>query len=73
MAKFHDLLLSEDGRAQTSNADDDHHMRLQAPTKQPIDFEKFWAELDALGAQDYLPDGIPDDPPVQPDPRKFFD
>jgi antitoxin VapB len=30
-------------------------------------------ELDALGARDFLPDGIPDDPPVEPDPRVFFD
>ncbi len=22
---------------------------------------------------DFLPDGIPDDPPVEPDPRKFID
>jgi antitoxin VapB len=41
--------------------------------KPPIDFDKFWARLDALGAKDYLPDGIPDDPPVEPDPRVFFD
>lgn len=46
---------------------------LEPIKKKPIDFAKFWAELDALGARDFLPDGIPDDPPVQPDPRKFFD
>ena len=38
-----------------------------------IDFDKFWAELDALGAKDFLPDGIPDEPPAEPDPRVFFD
>jgi predicted nucleic acid-binding protein len=41
--------------------------------KPPVDLDKFWAELDALGARDFLPDGIPDDPPVEPDPRVFFD
>jgi antitoxin VapB len=46
---------------------------LEPLRKQPIDFDKFWAELDALGAKDFLPDGIPDDPPLEPDPRVFFD
>jgi antitoxin VapB len=46
---------------------------LEPIEKQPIDFDKFWAELDALGARDFLPDGIPDDPPVEPDPRIFYD
>jgi len=32
-----------------------------------------WCICDALGARDYLPDGIPDDPPVEPGPRVFFD
>jgi antitoxin VapB len=33
-----------------------------------------WAEIDALrNGEDLFPDGIPDDPPSQPDPRKFFD
>ena len=31
------------------------------------------AELDALGAKDFLPDGIPDEAPVEPDPRVFVD
>jgi len=46
---------------------------LEPMKKQPIDFDKFWAELDALGARDFLPEGIPDDPPAEPDPRVFFD
>ena len=46
---------------------------LEPLDKPPIDLEKFWAELDALGARDYLPDGIPDEPPAKPDPRVFFD
>ena len=48
-------------------------MILEPLEKQPIDLEKFWAELDALGASDFLPDGIPDEPPAEPDPRVFFD
>jgi antitoxin VapB len=42
---------------------------LEPIRKQPIDFDKFWAELDALGARDFLSDGIP----AEPDPRVFFD
>ena len=41
--------------------------------KPPIDMDQFWAELDARGAGDFLPDGIPADPPAVPDPRVFFD
>jgi len=44
------------------------------PIKKPtIDLDEFWARLDALGACDFLPDGIPEDPPAEPDPRVFFD
>jgi antitoxin VapB len=46
---------------------------LEPLKKQPVDLDKFWAELDALGARDFLPDGIPDEPPAEPDPRVFFD
>jgi len=35
--------------------------------------EAWFARLDELGARDFLPDGIPDDPPLEPDPRVFFD
>jgi antitoxin VapB len=35
---------------------------LEPLKKQPIDLDKFWATLDARGARDFLPDGIPDDP-----------
>jgi antitoxin VapB len=41
--------------------------------KQPIDIEAWFARLDELGARDFLSDGIPDDPPAEPDPRVFFD
>ena len=46
---------------------------LEPMTKPPLDLEAFWAKLDALGARDFLPDGVPDDTPLEPDPRIFFD
>jgi antitoxin VapB len=46
---------------------------LEPLKKQPIDVEAWFARLDELGARDFLPDGIPDDPPAEPDPRVFFD
>ncbi|MGJ4893108.1 hypothetical protein ACQR0Z_23200 [Bradyrhizobium sp. HKCCYLS3077] len=39
----------------------------------PSDLAEFWAELDALGARDFLSEGTPDDPPLEPDQRVFFD
>ena len=35
--------------------------------------KKRFARLHKRGARDLLPDGIPDDPPAEPDPRIFFD
>jgi antitoxin VapB len=46
---------------------------LEPLKKQPFDAEAWFARLDELGGRDFLPDGIPDDPPVEPDPRVFFD
>jgi antitoxin VapB len=46
---------------------------LEPLEKQLVDVEAWFAQLDALGARDFLPDGIPDDPPAKPDPRVFFD
>jgi antitoxin VapB len=46
---------------------------LKSIKKQPIDLDKFWSELDALGAKDFLPKGISDESPSEPDPRVFFD
>ena len=46
---------------------------LEPMRKKPIDLDAWFAELDALGARDFLPEGIPDDPPPEPDPRVFFD
>ena len=40
----------------------------------PLDSKAFWAKIDACGGGgDLFPDGPPDDPPLAPDPRKFFD
>ena len=37
---------------------------LEPMRKPPIDPEKIWAKIDALGGRDFLPDGVPDDPPL---------
>jgi len=42
---------------------------LEPIKKEPVNFGKFWADLDALGARDFLPDGISDEPPAEPDRR----
>jgi antitoxin VapB len=39
---------------------------------EPLKRKRF-ARLDESGARDSVPDGISDDPPVEPDPRVFFD
>ena len=46
---------------------------LKPLEKQPFDVQAWFARLDELGGRDFLPDGIPDDPPAEPDPRVFFD
>jgi antitoxin VapB len=46
---------------------------LEPLQKQPIDVEALWAELDALGARDFLPNGLPDEPPLAPDDDISFD
>jgi len=46
---------------------------LEPIKKPPIDIAAWFARMDELGARDFLPDGIPDDPPLEPDPRIFFD
>ncbi len=46
---------------------------LEPLGERAFDAEAFWAGLDAMGAADFFPDGPPDDPPAQPDPRKFFE
>jgi antitoxin VapB len=49
------------------------HLDPEPIEKPHISIDELWAKLDALGAWDYLPDGISEDSPVEPDPRVFFD
>ncbi len=46
---------------------------LEPLTRTEAEIAAVWAKIDALGGRDFLPDGIPDDPPAEPDPRVFFD
>ncbi|MBG0811187.1 AbrB/MazE/SpoVT family DNA-binding domain-containing protein [Methylosinus sp. H3A] len=46
---------------------------LEPLKKEPFDVEAWRARLDALGARDFLPDGLPDDPPLEPDDAISFD
>jgi antitoxin VapB len=46
---------------------------LEPMEKPPFDVKSWRANLDALGARDFLPDGLPDDPPVEPDDAISFD
>lgn len=45
---------------------------LEPIGKQPFDFEAWFTRLDELGGRDFLTQGIPDEPPAEPDPRTFF-
>ena len=40
---------------------------LEPMEKKPFDPVAWRARLDALGARDFLIDGLPDDPPVEPE------
>jgi len=40
---------------------------LEPMEKPPFDYGAWRAQLDALGARDFLPDGLPDDRPVEPE------
>jgi len=46
---------------------------LEPLRKAPIDVDALWAKLDAMGARDFLPNGLPDDPPLMPDDEISFD
>jgi antitoxin VapB len=46
---------------------------LEPIKKPPFDVKAWRAELDAMGAADFLPEGLPDDPPLQPDDEISFD
>jgi antitoxin VapB len=37
----------------------------------PFDADALRAKLDALGARDFLPEGLPGDPPLEPDDISF--
>jgi antitoxin VapB len=40
---------------------------LEPVEKPPFDYAAWRAKLDALGARDFLPDSLSDDPPVAPE------
>jgi antitoxin VapB len=40
---------------------------LEPMEKKPFDYATWRARLDALGAREFLVEGMPDDPPVQPE------
>jgi antitoxin VapB len=46
---------------------------LEPMERTPIDVEALWAKLDAMGARDFLSDGLADDPPLMPDDDISFD
>ncbi len=46
---------------------------LEPMEKPSFDVEAWWAKLDALGARDFLPDGLPGDSPPTPDHAVSFD
>jgi hypothetical protein len=45
----------------------------EPPKKPPFDAEAWFARLDELGGRDFLPHGVSDDAPAEPDPRVYFD
>ena len=46
---------------------------LEPLEKPPFDVRAWRARLDAMGAEDFLPEGLPDDPPLEPDDSISFD
>jgi antitoxin VapB len=46
---------------------------LEPLKKALLDVETWFARLDGLGGRDFLPDGLPEDAPLKPDPRVFLD
>ncbi|WP_442756807.1 antitoxin [Methylocystis sp. JAN1] len=46
---------------------------LEPLESEPFDVDAWRRRLDALGAKDFLPEGIPDDPPLRPDESISFD
>jgi antitoxin VapB len=66
-----DAFRFEDTEVRISKVSD--KVVLEPMDKPPIDMEAWFARLDALGARDFLPEGIPDEAPAEPDRRVFFD
>jgi antitoxin VapB len=46
---------------------------LEPMERKPVDAAALWAKIDALGAKDFLLDGLPDDPPLTADDDVAFD
>jgi antitoxin VapB len=46
---------------------------LEPIKKEPFDVDAWFERLDALGGRDFLPEGMPDEAPAEPDPRVFFE
>ncbi|WP_457798606.1 antitoxin [Methylocystis sp. S23] len=46
---------------------------LEPLESEPFDVDAWRRRLDALGAKDFFPEGIPDDPPLRPDESISFD
>jgi antitoxin VapB len=46
---------------------------LEPMQKAPFDVKAWRERLDALGAKDFLVEGIPEDPPLEPDDAISFD
>ncbi|QGM97026.1 antitoxin [Methylocystis parvus] len=46
---------------------------LEPLESEPFDVDAWRLRLDALGAKDFLPEGIPDDQPLRPDESISFD
>lgn len=50
-----------------------HKVILEPIEKPPFDVEAWRKRLDALGAKDFLPEGLADDAPLMPDDSLSFD
>jgi antitoxin VapB len=46
---------------------------LEPMEKHPFDAKAFWATLDAMGAREFLPFGLPDEAPLMSDDSIAFD
>ncbi len=46
---------------------------LEPMERRPFEAKAFWAKLDALGAKDFLPEGLADDAPLPSDETISFD